>query len=391
MRNSYKWIQENTFSGKMQQLIPVARIPVIPGDTLSGKLMMNIITDTFLKPITHSMQMHLAMFYVPNRVAWDGWPEFIASETGTVPTDTVAVKEFFEPSAAVARSTLYRRAYSQVVNEYYRDVDDAEFAETPTAVFTVPRLRTLETTGRDDDDSVETVIDGMTLNDFRRAYSKDKFDSRRKMYGDRYSDYLKALGVRGADPELIDVPEMLLKKNIRMQSLKTYRTDSVNGQASSIYLVQDLKCEMPPRKFLEHGYVVGVLAVRPRLPNRNTGGPPDCFWTAHEDFWSPPSNDMPPRAISNRSFTFNDSAEQNYYPHNAPLLVPMDLHYAATSTPLTEYNMSVAPADGAPATVRNLSPSSLDGYLRNLIGNNIHFQGTLFQDLTRETRAVIRA
>ena len=61
----------------MGELIPISCIPTLPGDTL------NIDVEAFIRgmptiaPIVDKVDLKINHFYVPYRVLWDRWTEFI--------------------------------------------------------------------------------------------------------------------------------------------------------------------------------------------------------------------------------------------------------------------------------------------------------------------------
>lgn len=86
-------------------------------------------------PVMHPTQVRIHHFFVPNRLIWDKWEDFITGGDGTgdipvPPTvlSTVASKDLQDymgvpRRAGVAISALPMRAYNLIYNEYYRDQD----------------------------------------------------------------------------------------------------------------------------------------------------------------------------------------------------------------------------------------------------------------------------
>ena len=117
----------------MGYLVPIAAIDVLPGDTF--RVAANVLARVapMAKPIMHPVEIRIHNWFVPNRIIWDEWEEFIVgNEPGhTYPTITPAnVSETVlydhmgaEPVPSVDYDALPIRAYNLIWNEFYRDQD----------------------------------------------------------------------------------------------------------------------------------------------------------------------------------------------------------------------------------------------------------------------------
>lgn len=138
-RNLFNLSHSNTLSLQFGELIPFYVDEVIPGDTFKVQ------TDVFLRampmlaPLMHQVNVYTHYFFVPNRLVWDEWKDFITGgEDGTaapempyyrVPPIECKYGTIFDflgfgcnnqinyPSV----SCLPLRAYQLIWNEYYRD------------------------------------------------------------------------------------------------------------------------------------------------------------------------------------------------------------------------------------------------------------------------------
>lgn len=135
---------KTTFS--VDWLTPVFIDEILPGDTFSLTSTHLCRLTTLVQPLMDNLRLDLQFFYVPNRLLWDNWEDFITGGdqpvawTGENPND-----KLFLPQAISTESTGYDensiydyfglptkvagyrhcvlplRAYNLIWNEYYRD------------------------------------------------------------------------------------------------------------------------------------------------------------------------------------------------------------------------------------------------------------------------------
>jgi len=119
-------------------LTPIGCIEVLPGDDMRHKVDALVRTQPLLAPVFHSAQVKICTFFVPARLCWDGWEDFITG--GPDGTDD-SVPPFIDLSGNAPDvgslfdhlgvpvdceqqvSALPLRAYNLVYNEYFRDQD----------------------------------------------------------------------------------------------------------------------------------------------------------------------------------------------------------------------------------------------------------------------------
>lgn len=124
---------QNTTSGDMGVLLPVAAVDVLPGDSFIHKARLMARVAPLAFPVMHEVDVHLHHWFVPNRLVWDDWETFIVGNEGgvTYPTitpgsaaETVIYDRMgVEPVTGVAFDALPVRAYNLIWNEFYRDQD----------------------------------------------------------------------------------------------------------------------------------------------------------------------------------------------------------------------------------------------------------------------------
>ena len=65
-------------------LVPIFVDEVLPGDTYSLTSTHLARLTTLVQPIMDNLRLDLQFFYVPNRLLWDNWEEFITGGTHNV-------------------------------------------------------------------------------------------------------------------------------------------------------------------------------------------------------------------------------------------------------------------------------------------------------------------
>ena len=147
-RNKFDLSHEHKLSMFQGNLVPTLVQEVLPGDSfrVNSEIFMRV--APLLAPIMHRVDVRLEYFFVPNRLIWDEWEDFI---TGGEDGESAPVVPFvrtssgevtggyfakstlwdymglpvIDPSATVTStidvSVLPFRAYQQIYNDYYRD------------------------------------------------------------------------------------------------------------------------------------------------------------------------------------------------------------------------------------------------------------------------------
>lgn len=141
-RNKFSLSHYKLLSCNMGDLIPIAMFEVLPGDTVQHATSALLRCSPLLAPVMHPVDVRIHHWYVPNRLIWENWEDFItggpdgmdASEhpyvtlpvegytIGTLP-DYLGLPPDVGFSASPQVSALPFRAYAKIWNENYRDQD----------------------------------------------------------------------------------------------------------------------------------------------------------------------------------------------------------------------------------------------------------------------------
>ncbi len=122
----------HNLSANMGYLVPIAAIDVLPGDTFQHATNLLARVAPLAKPVMHPVEIRVHNWYVPNRIIWDQWEEFITEQNQhTYPTNTITSASAgvlydhmgCEPVVGTQQDALPVRAYNKIYNEFYRDQD----------------------------------------------------------------------------------------------------------------------------------------------------------------------------------------------------------------------------------------------------------------------------
>lgn len=120
----------------MGELVPVMHQEVLPGDTFQQATSLLVRVSPLLAPVMHPVHVRIHHWFVPYRLLWDSWEDFITGgpdglNASVFPTVNYnygqgSLSDYLGlPSigAAYQVSALPFRAYSLIFNEWYRDQD----------------------------------------------------------------------------------------------------------------------------------------------------------------------------------------------------------------------------------------------------------------------------
>lgn len=140
-RSVFNLSYEKKFTCDMGQLIPTMCDEVVPGDVFKMGNEVVIRFQPMIAPMLHEVNAYIHYFFVPYRLMWDEWEDFISGGvdgeySATLPTWQVtgadgdnaigSLWDYFGFPTGVVPAGAYpldfpRIAYNFVFNEYYRD------------------------------------------------------------------------------------------------------------------------------------------------------------------------------------------------------------------------------------------------------------------------------
>ena len=82
-RNSFDLSHDRKFSAKLGRLYPCLVQEVVPGDSFSVQSEQLIRMAPLVSPVMHRVTATTHYFFVPNRLLWAGWEDFITNPLST--------------------------------------------------------------------------------------------------------------------------------------------------------------------------------------------------------------------------------------------------------------------------------------------------------------------
>lgn len=137
-RNKHSLSHQRLLSCDMGALVPIGWFPVLPGDTIQHSTSALLRASPMLSPVMHPMDVRIHHWFVPYRLLWSSFEDFITggpagTSLPTFPTITFAgapglgsLADYFGiPHSVTGQvvSALPFRAYARIWNESYRDED----------------------------------------------------------------------------------------------------------------------------------------------------------------------------------------------------------------------------------------------------------------------------
>lgn len=281
--------------GQFYTLIPTGRKTVAPGEKLSRLVVdTRFITPVFARYALNPVLVQAWAFYVPYRLLWDQWIDFIANDdvvTG-VPTTTIAAPIFFDGSNASPRSVFMRRAYKLIYNQFFGDeayqaskgTTNVWFDVNDDSVVTLGRLliwdqyrshmRERSYSSQNYLAAVSGAQATIVLDDLQRALRENRARRRQKMTGDKYVDTMRLMGVEldwrvQMAPEFLGSSQQVVFPEEKPSTSSGTAGDQLGYRACGINVQHQLVMKRPAM-FAEHGLVVTCIGVRPLLSINGT-------------------------------------------------------------------------------------------------------------------------
>lgn len=141
--NTFDLSHSRKFSMSIGKITPISVMECVPGDSFNIKTTQLLRFAPLIAPVMHESSVYCHFFFVPNRILWPEWEEFITGgEDAADPGYTPPVFPYYEETSSynidigslgdylglpfenykdTKISTLPFMAYNKIYNEYYRD------------------------------------------------------------------------------------------------------------------------------------------------------------------------------------------------------------------------------------------------------------------------------
>lgn len=189
-RNKFSLSNYKLLTCNMGELIPCGIVEALPGDTIQLSSNALLRASPLLSPVMHPVDVRIHHWFVPNRLIWDNFENFITGgpdglNASVFPTINIAggsgaavgsLADYLGVPTGVNNlpvSALPFRAYNMVWNEWYRDQD----LQTPLVISTADGADTT-TTGVNAAGAQIAYTNGAALAS-NCAWEKDYFTSSR--------------------------------------------------------------------------------------------------------------------------------------------------------------------------------------------------------------------
>lgn len=138
-KNVFDLTHDVKLSMNMGELVPIMNMEVVPGDKFDIGCESLIRFAPMIAPVMHRMDVSMHYFFVPNRILWNNWEEFITNQNSGLSAPYVSVNSDNFTNAELRHlnylglpiptnidlsyraNALSLSAYQCVYNEYYRD------------------------------------------------------------------------------------------------------------------------------------------------------------------------------------------------------------------------------------------------------------------------------
>lgn len=136
-RSKFSLSHHRLLSFSQGELVPIGCYEVLPGDTIQASTAAFLRVAPLVTPVMHPVQVRIHHWFVPYRLLWDNWEDFITGGPDGDDDSAFPTMTFTNPAVGsladymgvptgtynATVSALPFRAYTLIFNEWYRDQD----------------------------------------------------------------------------------------------------------------------------------------------------------------------------------------------------------------------------------------------------------------------------
>ena len=312
--------------GLIGGLIPFMRLEVEPGSTWSGKCGLLIRLSPLQRALLADVYVDTYIFYVPHRLVWSEWTDFLAEGPSTWVTSprTVPVVTYTHDALWYDEPNLEQKSafpvysYNLIFNEFFRDPDFP--AVSPTAksstadmCWPVSPKRHWINQIRDNLEvenpaTVDTSGATVTVEEILRSVAEQKDKMKKATYGSRYVDILRSYGVK-IDYNMLQRPEMVAHSHGQLNITDVVASDAANLGDLGGYGIGGRRISVRRKSFPEHGTLMGVFVLRPPFMDPHIHDYLDRGGRVYEDYFDPGLTRLPPKQITQQDVTWEETTD----------------------------------------------------------------------------------
>lgn len=307
------------------RLCPFMKIEVAPGDTVQGVIGALIRLSALKKALLQDVFVDMYVIYVPHRLVYGSFENFIAAGPETAPT--YSIPSITVAAASTSYEALWMRshptdttdynaiplyAYNLIYNEFFRDESQAAKAPTDSCgqygalvSFKKDYWTTIQEQYGEaqQDHRFDTNIGTGTqasAKDVLEAIARQKVAMKRATYGTRYIDILRSYGIK-VNYQMLQRPEVVAigRTSINVTDVVQTGVDSSDSGLGELagHGIGAGRIRIRRKMFPEHGTLMGLCVLRPVWM---TSGAGDWFDRPreYEAFWDPGLVTLPPVEIT---------------------------------------------------------------------------------------------
>ena len=129
-RSAFNLSHERKFSADWSYLYPICCIEAVPGDTFKLSTEVLVRTAPLIAPVMHRVNVKVNYFFVPNRLIWDEWQDFITGINQSATYDPTNPSGYFVQKTPPYFALTSSSASSTQAN--FKDGTLADFLGFPT-------------------------------------------------------------------------------------------------------------------------------------------------------------------------------------------------------------------------------------------------------------------
>ncbi len=335
------WSQNSRFG----IMTPIYYSEVIAGQSLNGSLRVKIISDSLIRAAMNRVFFDVFVFYLPFRVLWTGWQDFIAKKVGNVPQvgDNWIFNYERNAGSATLGTVWQRRMYNHVYNDVFRSSKQAEVAEDQKIEQTaLTRGRSFQNQLRINnpalpDGEIDVTGTDFTVDEFRRAAKQQKQDRLAYFFDNpanqEYLQVLQRLGV-SVGWEIDDMPRLIGQMHARGSFETVVATGDTSTASPSGFFSGHLQCKFRQKLIPEHGIVGAYLVPRIEIGVKGLGDIPLSQKTDHNFYWVDGSRQEPPVVWNNRFVDGTNASAQQIAPAWEDYRTPVSQMFAQLTSGL---------------------------------------------------------